>query len=160
MKNEAEITILVDTREQLPYDFARFVGGEIDIILKSATLPEGDYAIDMGQPWAIVERKSLSDLITCLSGERDRFERELFRLRAYPHAWVIVEGNLDQIVLGQYRSQMSAMAVVATIAAFSVRYIPILFAGNRETAEMLTWQLLCKAAREVCKMAKMAKCLK
>jgi ERCC4-type nuclease len=68
-------TIVIDNREQEPLPFTR---------LKSirGTLYSGDYSVGGLEEHFAVERKSLDDMANCcLSGNRDRFERELHRLR-------------------------------------------------------------------------------
>lgn len=69
-------TIAVDTREQAPY---RFAGEPV----ASATLAAGDYSLAGLEHLIAVERKELGDLVGCMTHDRDRFKRELQRLRAY-----------------------------------------------------------------------------
>ena len=65
--------IITDTREQQPY--------ELQTSTESATLPTGDYCIKGGESLVAIERKTSNELIGCLTGGRDRFERELYRGR-------------------------------------------------------------------------------
>ena len=76
----APLAIVVDTREQAPYGFARFPAVEI----VRAGLPTGDYSLTGHEVRAAIERKSLDDLLGCLTGGRDRFERELARAPSPP----------------------------------------------------------------------------
>ena len=62
--------ILIDTREQLPLDFARY---EVDV--ERATLATADYSLQGLETIVGVERKSESDLLGSLTQGRDRFER-------------------------------------------------------------------------------------
>ena len=70
------ITILVDTREQRPWQFPHC------FMTESATLATGDYSVKGLTDEVAIERKSLADLLACVGRERDRFEREVHRLLA------------------------------------------------------------------------------
>lgn len=92
-------TIIVDTREQVPYQFANMIadaadGGErIAVLYERGTLKQGDYSLLGYETSVSVERKSLSDLFGTLGQGRDRFERELERLATYRFAMVVVEAE-------------------------------------------------------------------
>lgn len=75
---EAQPIIEIDSREQVPLIFTRLQS------VSGATLPEGDYRI-AGVGDFVIERKGSLDELAgcCIGGSRDRFERELFRLRPY-----------------------------------------------------------------------------
>ncbi len=70
-----EPTIIIDTREQTPFTFA----GPARV----AGLKTADYTIEGYEDIVGLERKSLDDLIACLSSQRERFERELLRARDF-----------------------------------------------------------------------------
>lgn len=86
---QTEITkpiIVVDRREKKPLKFPR---------LESVTglLPTGDYSICGAEHLFCIERKTTNDLTACSTGrERQRFERALQRLRAYPFRRLLVIG--------------------------------------------------------------------
>ncbi len=92
--------IAVDTREQDPLEFPTFP-------TKVATLQSGDYSVQGGELHFAVERKSLPDLVTSLTRERDRFCRELHRLRGFDFATSrmgtyigrrhVIELNLEEV---------------------------------------------------------------
>ena len=112
--------ILVDTREHLPYAF--------DTPSEIGTVPVGDYSIAGLESCVAIERKTLDDLIGCLTAGRERFERELHKGRALDYFALVVEGSLSDIAKGQYRSKMQSKAAVQSLMAFSVRYrLPIFF---------------------------------
>lgn len=86
--------ILIDTREQAPFTFEGY-----EVELKTATLPVRDYSLPGFEDRAAVERKSLDDLVGCLMGkDRERFERELVKGRAYDLFAVVVEATLARCV--------------------------------------------------------------
>ena len=58
-------TVLVDTREQNPFNFSRFDGWFAGVEKKALKL--GDYSIAGWEELCVVERKDLSDLVACRS---------------------------------------------------------------------------------------------
>jgi len=119
-----ELTIVIDTREQTPLSFADLPG----VSSVSGTLQSGDYSIEGLEEHFAVERKSIDDLIGSCTSERDRFRRELHRLRGFSFARLLVVGTQDQIELHRYRSQASPKAILATLTAFEVEYnVPVVF---------------------------------
>lgn len=138
--------VLVDSREQAPFPFIRF-----NVQAERAGLPTGDYSLPGFEDKAAIERKSLDDLVSCLMGKnRDRFERELTRGKAYELFAVVCEGSYQDIAEGRYRSEMKPQAVLQSIVAFQVRYgVNFIMAGTRQAAEYLTFSLLEKFQREI-----------
>ena len=116
-----------------------------------AALPAGDYSLRNFEDTVSIERKELNDLIACLmNGNRDRFERELTKLRSYELAAVVVEASLEDVSKGRYRSEMKPHAALQSIFAFQVRYrVPFMFCGNRASAEYVTHSLLEKYFAEI-----------
>jgi hypothetical protein len=63
---------------------------------------------------------------------RERFERELCRLRGYRFKRLLVIGSEDDIRAGRYHSKISPASVLGTLAAFKCRYdCPVVIAANR-----------------------------
>lgn len=100
-----ELTIIKDTREQKGWDFpceekvagkVRFVGTEIN------TLDAGDYSIKGAEDLIRIERKyGFAELFGNMSPKesKDRFEREMERLRHIRHKYVLIEGNISNDML-------------------------------------------------------------
>ena|SRR5258708_4697221 len=111
-----EPTIIIDTREQDPLVFSR-------LKTVSGSLLTGDYSVVGLEALFAVERKSNEDLVSCCVGKnRERFERELHRLRGFRFKRLMVIGSEEEILRGQYRSGIRPQAVMATLGAFEVRY--------------------------------------
>ncbi len=138
--------ILIDTREQMPFTFSGY-----DVDPEPVTLPVGDYSLPGFQDRIAIERKSLNDLIACLMGkDRERFERELIKGRAYDLFAVVVEAALADVSQGKYRSDMRPQAALQSLITFQVRYrVSFVWAGNREGAEYVTFSLLSKYLYEL-----------
>ena len=144
--NNQSFRILIDTREQRPFDFKQF---EVDTEI--ATLKTGDYSarlkssflepfVDTG---CCVERKSLNDLIGCFTTGRERFEKELERMRDYRCCAVVVESPYRALASGRYHSKMNPQSAIQTFISFSQKYrVPFIFAESRDNAEFLTFSFL------------------
>lgn len=138
-----DVTIIVDSREQAPYQFSCPV--------EVGTLPTGDYSLKGFEDRVAIERKALDDLIGSLTSGRKRFERELQRSRAYDYFAIVIEASLSDLNNGSYRSRMTPTSAVQSILALSVRYrVPVWFAENRQSGQKITESLLMKYARDIC----------
>jgi hypothetical protein len=85
-----------------------------------------------------------------MGANRERFERELLRMRGYRFKRLLVVGTRDDIANGHYYSKIAPKAVLATLGTFEVRYdLPVTFAETAEAAareiERWSWNF----AREV-----------
>ena len=63
--------VLVDTRERYPFDFSRFPNWVADE--KRQTLKVGDYSVEGMEKLLVLERKTLTDLISTVIQQRTRF---------------------------------------------------------------------------------------
>jgi len=134
--------ILTDSREQKPYQFK--TPSEV------GKLDTGDYSIVGLEDHVSIERKELGDLINCLSHERNRFERELYRMRSLDYGALVIEASLSDIANGSYWSQMSPKSAIQSLLAFSIRYrLPIFFCESRHYGQRVTESLLLKYAAEI-----------
>jgi ERCC4-type nuclease len=126
---------VVDSREQRPYSFT-----SAGSVVKA--LPAGDYSLEGFEEKIAIERKSLSDYISSVVHNRRRFEAELQKLTGYEYAWVVVEGSLVDVLAGNYRSRINPKSLLGITTSLMTDYIPIVFAGNRPCARVLTEALL------------------
>ncbi len=134
----AELEIVVDAHEHYPY---RFTAQQARIVTRA--LPCGDYAVTVaGKLIAAVERKSLADLVSSLTGGRLRFA--LGELAALPRAAVVVEDRYSKV----FTLERVRPALVADgLAELQVRWpaIPIVFCETRKLAEEWTYRYLAAA---------------
>ena len=136
-----EIIVAVDSREQCPYHLAP---------MRTSTqgLATGDYSVRGLEEVVCVERKELSDLISCIGPGRERFKRELQRMGAYPARCVVVEASWVDIAEGRYRARLSAESATNTIASWAGQFaVPFMMLGDRSNAEKFTARFLFHAAR-------------
>lgn len=138
------LRIVVDSREQHPFGFDGY-----NAVVTVGTLEAGDYSLAGFERRVSIERKSLSDLIGCLSGDRARFEKELARLRGFDACAVVVESSQPTLRLGHYRSAMPAESAWQSVIAFSMRFrVPFWFCDSRADAEAVTFNFLRHFARD------------
>lgn len=146
-------TILVDTREQNPFQFRT---NDICAGSELGALPYGDYAIKGDLPLIVIERKqSIDELASNLFEDAERFERELEKMRHSKHRFVIVEASYDEIFSafnkskGRRRfSKIKSGKIFKRILSLELKYgVAFKFAGNRQIAQQLARGLLLTAVK-------------
>lgn len=141
-------TILIDSREQTPWSFP-------DYDIEITSLSSGDYSIKGFEDFIAIERKTLPDFIACCGRERERFKRELSRLRGYWVKAVVIEGSMEQIIANDYRSKINPASVIGAVASWTVRYnIPFIFAGNTDHAQRFALCVMRNFHRQVDELLK------
>lgn len=130
--------IVVDTREKYAY---RFANQQVTTVKRA--LPCGDYGTEVdGALVAVVERKSLADLVGSLMDNRLRYA--LGELASLPRAAVVVEDRWS----GVFKLEHQRPAAVADqLAEVQVRWpsVPVLFLETRALAEEWTYRFLAAA---------------
>ena len=134
------ICIIVDTREQHPWDLT-----PLQTVI--GTLPTADYTIAGLESICALERKNLNDLLSCIGVERERFTRELQRLAAYPCKCLIIEASWQQIEQGGWRSKVTPESALGSLLGWIAQGIPIIMAGDRQRAEKYAARFLFTVAR-------------
>lgn len=134
------VTALIDTREQNPLSLH-------PLAVEVATLATGDYSVRGLEHVIAVERKSLGDLLGCCGRERERFDREVQRLLAYPVRALVIEADWQDIERGEWRSTLKPQHVSGSLVGWIARGLPVVLAGDHERAGLLVAKLLFTAAR-------------
>ena len=122
-------TLLIDTREQQPLDFERY-SSRFEHILR-ASLKEGDYSVFMpGDRRKIAfERKSLGDLVGTIIRGRDRFKRELERLKPYDYSAIIIEASHREVASPYSFSRVHPSSILGSLQSMQLQYgIDMIFA--------------------------------
>lgn len=144
-------TILVDTREQTPWEFENvyFHGEKRTFPTRRATLKSGDYTLEGLESFAAIERKSLTDFLSSITRGRDRFKREMERLADFRSKAIIVEQPLDDAFNArEFGSLVNPDSIAGTIASWGARYgIQFLFCRNRASAQFVALHFLNQAKR-------------
>jgi hypothetical protein len=130
-------TLLVDSREQNPFNFSRFKGWFAGIEKKA--LPLGDYSVAGLEDICVVERKDLSDLVHSSTVDRKAFIDRLRLMARYPHRLLVVErrsqsdhpvpGRRACGAAGAFRLQRDARARRGTRGVVFVSSSPLPLAG-------------------------------
>jgi len=129
MLDPKKMTIIIDSREQTPLNFDL---EKHKFTTEIAGLSTGDYSVKGFEHLIAIERKSLPDLVACVTKERDRFLRELQRLKSYPTKALIVECDWSEIFGGEYRSKTKATSVVGSLSSWVANFgIPLITCKDR-----------------------------
>jgi ERCC4-type nuclease len=131
--------VLVDTREKYPFDFSRFknwIAGE-----KRTALKAGDYSIEGMESLLVLERKTLTDLITTVIQQRERFFKLCEKMTKYRWRALLIEATYEDIKspydYNTYNTFAHPNAVSGTLDALEARYgIPVIYTSlQRPLAE-------------------------
>ena len=126
--------ILVDTREQNPFDFSRFEGWFAGIEKKPLKL--GDYSVAGLEDVCVVERKDLSDLVHSLTAERAVFVNRLRLMVRYPHRLLVITAPMSQVKSPYPHSGVSPNRITQSlIAVLAGLQVPFLCTETHEMGE-------------------------
>ena len=143
MADVARPILIRDTRERRGWVFSAAVDVEI------ATLETGDYSVAGCTDLVRVERKSLSDLVQCVTYERERFEAELQRLQAYAVRALVIEATPLDVQAHAYRSQARPQSVLGSVVAWQHdHHLPVIWAGDARLAAWMAERLLVRVWRK------------
>ena len=140
------LTIICDTRERDTHCEEYFKKNKIPCIVRK--LDTGDYSCQLGESGEttfereiVVERKrNLDEICGNFTVERERFEREFLRAKAYNTKVVLVIENASwtDIFLGNYRSKVSSKSLLGSLLSWMVRFnITVTFCKPEETARII-----------------------
>jgi len=135
-----EVIAVIDTREKIPYDLAPLVS-------EFGTLTTGDYSLKGLQGVVAIERKTLGDFLSCVGKNRERFEREVARLLAYPVRCLVIESSWATLEAGEWSSRITPQAAIGSLLGWVAAGLPVVLAGDRERAGRMVSRLLYIAAR-------------
>lgn len=144
MKND-EFNIIVDTREQNPWEFGNHTTSRLK-------LDTGDYSIEGMEKLLIIERKqSVSEVANNITEKR--FPNFLERLSLIPHRFMLFEFNLQDVYdfpIGSDipKSKWDSLKVTNNyilkhISLFSIKYgIQTIFCGDSDNAEKMAVRIM------------------
>ncbi len=135
-----QVVAIIDTREQLPLDLA-------PLAVEVGTLATGDYSVKGLVNVVNIERKSLTDLLGCIGQDRERFEREVMRMLAYPCRAIVIEATWEDLERGGWKSKVSPAAAVGSCLGWIAAGVPVILAGDHARAGQYVSRLLYTAAR-------------
>ena len=148
-----KLTIICDTREQDRHVSEWFEKNKVKTITRK--LDTGDYSAQLGElsmeREIVVERKrNLDEICGNFTVERERFEREFMRAKAYGTkvVFIIENASWSDIFLGNYRSKTSSKSLLGSLLSWMVRFnITFTFCKPEETARIM-WGIFYYYAKE------------
>ena len=133
--------IVVDTREQNPFSFARFTGWFSGIEKKALEL--GDYTVAGLENSCVVERKDLGDLVPSFTVERPVFVERLRRMSAFPDRLLVITAALSQVKSRYEHSPANPNQITQSlIAALAGLRVPFLSVETHELGEEIVASFL------------------
>lgn len=128
--------IVIDTREQQPYEFT-------GCSAQRGTLETGDYSLLGHELSVAVERKSKSDAWGCVGGGRTRFLACLRRLGGIASPAVVIEASLDEFAIPPAYSRLKPAHAVGAFISWSQEFrIPVFWCPSRAHAERVALRWL------------------
>jgi hypothetical protein len=122
--------VLIDSREKTPFDFSRFPKWIAEE--RRQKLDVGDYSVQGMEDLLVLERKTLTDLITTLMQQRSRFFKLCEKLAQYRWRALFVEASYEDIKspYGEY-TKAHPNAVSGTLDALEAKYgIPVIYTSR------------------------------
>jgi ERCC4-type nuclease len=117
--------LVIDTREQNPFDFSRFRAWFSSVEQKALKL--GDYSIAGLEDYCAVERKDLSDLVHSFTGQRAVFIERLKRMSAHRHRLLVVTSSVAEIKSRYVHSSANPnrvlQSLIATLVGLGVPFL-------------------------------------
>ena len=117
--------ILVDTREQNPFDFSRFEGWFAGI--ERRALKVGDYSIAGHEEDCAIERKDLPDLVHSLTTERSVFVKRLRLMSRFPHRLLVITASLSEVKSpyagGVRNANRITQSLIAVLAGLGIPFL-------------------------------------
>jgi ERCC4-type nuclease len=117
--------VLVDTREQNPFDFSRFDGWFSGVEKKALAL--GDYSVAGMEESCVVERKDLADLVHSFTAERAVFVSRLRRMSSCPQRLLVVTSPLSTVKspypFSKANPNRIMQSLIAILAGWNVPFV-------------------------------------
>lgn len=118
-------TVIVDTREQNPFSFARFNGWFSGVERKP--LEVGDYSIAGLEDACAVERKDLNDLVRSFTTDRAVLVARLRRMSGFPDRLLVITAAMSQVksryAFGGANPNQVTQSLIATLAGLRVPFL-------------------------------------
>ena len=108
-------------------------------------LDTGDYSCQLGdisfeRDIAIERKRNLDEICGNFTAQRERFEREMIRSKAYGlKLYLIIENaSWTDIFLGNYSSKLPSKSLVGSLLSWMVRFnLTVIFCKPEETGKII-----------------------
>jgi|HubBroStandDraft_2_1064218.scaffolds.fasta_scaffold141524_3 DNA excision repair protein ERCC-4 len=129
----SDFTIIIDTREQRPLFFR-----DVETIRRA--LKTGDYSIEGCEDRVSIERKSLEDLLSCVTSRREAFNDQMTRLLSFESKALLIEARPLDLEQGNWFPKVHPNAVIGTVLKWKMKGIPVIYAnGQEQAAKYVAW---------------------
>ena len=106
------------------------------LILIMEGLETGDYSVKGFESEVTIERKKIPDLLKCLGGDRERFRKEIERMKVMEWKAIAIQGSESELYQYHDFSQMEPENVRQQIVSINIRHgIQFYFNPSREGLE-------------------------
>lgn len=147
------LSIICDTREQDRHVSEWLEKNKVPTVTRK--LDTGDYSCqwydNSFERDIVVERKhNLDEICGNFTANRERFEREFMRAKAYgTKVYLIIENaTWTDVFLGNYRSKLPSKSLVGSLLSWMVRFnVTVLFCKPEESARII-WGIFYYYVRE------------
>ena len=99
-------TVIIDSREQHPYEFEKSV---------TKKLETGDYSLQGFETEVCVERKTKSDAYGTIGRGRSRFIKELERMTELKYSAIVIESSLSSFLEPPSFSQLNPKSAIMSL---------------------------------------------
>lgn len=136
--NINDFTIIVDTREQIPWEFENYA-------IASKKLDSGDYSVEgLEEVFAIERKRTVSEIANNIT--ESRFKNVLDRLEKFKHKFILLEFTLNNVMDYPVGStvpkrmwhvlKITGKYILKYLIEINIKHnIHIIYCGNRENAE-------------------------
>lgn len=149
-----KLTVICDSREQRGEHVTSYLDKK-SVPYVQRKLDTGDYSCQIGErtferSFAVERKHKLDELCGNLTADRDRFEREFLRAKAYGlKIYLVIEDSTwDDVYLHNYNSKLSTASLLGSMLAWQTRFNVTIIFCSRQNAPKLIYGLLYYAARE------------
>jgi len=148
MDKTKTLTIIEDSREQTPLDFAPYEA--FGVAVERRKLRTGDYSVAGYEHHFAIERKSLNDLVSTLTHGRERFTREVYdRLSFFAFKEIVVEADWQEISRPyDFAPGANPLGIVNSLASLTMPPVGMHVFASRSRA-LIAWHIVTMAANFV-----------
>jgi ERCC4-type nuclease len=144
---KSKLPVVIDTSEPVGYAW-NFVDELFTTERKS--LMTGDYTVAGLEDVLTIERKTLGDAVSTVIHQWTRFRKTLYRMAGMECAIVVIEASVSDVLEHKYESDAEPASVLGKLNSITIDHnIPVVFAGDRATAETFAERFLIQAAKKL-----------
>ena len=142
--------VIIDTREKTPWDMTNACSSIDNITVQK--IETGDYAIEGMEDVLCLERKkSVAEIANNIT--KDRFWNEMERMKAFPHAFLVLEFSVDDVLqfpvgsnVPKYmwsKMRVKGEYIMIRLSTIQVDYgIDVIFCGDTDNAIKISTNIM------------------